>query len=49
MDIKVRSENLENKLKQIIARTDFLDCQRDLEARTASGLKLLKQDKRLIP
>ena len=49
MDIKITSKNTENNLKQILARTDFINCEQYLEARTAADLKLLKQNKRLVP
>jgi len=48
MNIKITSKNIENNLKQIISRTDFLDYGQYLEARTAADLKLLKQNKRLM-
>ena len=48
MNIKITSKNIENNLKQIISRTDFLDYMQYLEARTAADLKLLKQNKRLM-
>ena len=47
MNIKITSKNIENNLKQIISRTDFLGYEQYLEARTAADLKLLKQNKRL--
>ena len=48
MNIKITRKNIENNLKQIISRTDFLDYEQYLEARTAADLKLLKQNKRLL-
>jgi len=48
MNIKITSKNVENNLKQIISRTDFIDYEQYLEARTAADLKLLKQNKRLM-
>ena len=48
MNIKIKSKNIENNLKQILSRTDFLDYEQYLEARTAADLKLLKQNKRLM-
>ena len=48
MDIKITSKNTENNLKQILAKTDFLNYEQYLEARTAADLKLLKQSKRLM-
>ena len=48
MNIKITSKSIENNLKQIISRTDFLDYEQYLEARTAADLKLLKQNKRLM-
>ena len=48
MDIKITSKNTENNLKQILAKTDFLNYEQYLEARTAAALKLLKQNKRLM-
>ena len=48
MNIKITSKNIENNLKQIISRTDFLDYEQYLEARTAADLKLIKQNKRLL-
>ena len=47
MDIKITNKNVENNLKQILSRTDFMDCEQYLAARTAADLKLLKQNKRL--
>ena len=41
------NRKLENNLKQILAKTDFLNYEQYLEARTAADLKLLKQNKRL--
>ena len=40
MDIKITSKNTENNLKQILAKTDFLNYEQYLEARTAADLKL---------
>ena len=48
MNIKDINRNLENNLKQILAKTDFLNYEQYLEARTAADLKLLKQNKRLM-
>ena len=48
MNIKITSKNIENNLKQIISRTDFLNYEQYLEARTAADLKLLKQNKRIL-
>ena len=48
MDIKITSKNTENNLKLIPVKTDFLNLEQYLEARTAADLKLLKQNKRLI-
>ena len=48
MNIKNINRNLENNLKQILAKTDFLNYEQYLEARTAADLKLLKQNKRLM-
>ena len=48
LDIKIISKNTENNLKQILAKTDFLNYEQYLEARTAADLKLLKQNKRLM-
>ena len=48
MNIKITSKSTENNPKQIISRTDFLDYEQYLEARTAADLKLLKQNKRLM-
>ena len=48
MDIKIKSKNTENNLKQILAKTDLSNYEQYLEARTAADLKLLKQDKRLV-
>ena len=48
MNIKITSKNTENNLKQIIAKTDFIDYEQYLQARTAADLKLLKQNKRLM-
>ena len=47
MNIKITSKNIENNLRQIISRTDFLNYEQYLEARSAADLKLLKQSKRL--
>ena len=47
MNIKITRKNTENNLKQILAKTDFLNLEQYLEARTAADLKLLKQNKRL--
>lgn len=47
MNIKITSKNTENNLKQIIAKTDFIDYEQYLQARTAADLKMLKQNKRL--
>ena len=48
MNIKTTSKTIENNLKQIVSRTDFLDYEQYLEARTAADLKLLRQNKRLM-
>ena len=48
MNIKITSKNTENNLKQIIAKTDFIDYEQYLQARTAADLKMLKQNKRLM-
>lgn len=48
MILKVTSKTLESNLKQILSKTDFLDAQQYLEARVATDLKLLKQNKRLF-
>ena len=48
MDIKITSKTIENNLKLILAKTDFLNLEQYLEARTAADLKLLKQNKRLM-
>ena len=48
MSIKITGKTIENNLKQIVSRTDFLDYEQYLEARTAADLKLLKQNKRLM-
>ena len=48
MEIKIASNHTENNLKQILAKTDFLNLEQYLEARTAADLKLLKQNKRLM-
>ena len=45
--IKITSKNTENNLKQILAKTDFLNYEQYLQARTTADLKLLKQNKRL--
>ena len=48
MDIRITSKNNKNNLKQILVKTDFLNYEQYLEARTASDLRLLKQNKRLV-
>ena len=48
MNIKDINRDLENNLKQILVKTDFLNYEQYLEARTAADLKLLKQNKRLM-
>ena len=48
MDIKITSKHIENNLKQILVKTDFLNYEQYLEARTTADLKLLKQNKRLM-
>ena len=48
MDIGITSKNNENNLKQILAKTDCLNYEQYLEARTAADLRLLKQNKRLV-
>ena len=48
MNLKNINRNLENNLKQILTKTDFLNYEQYLEARTAADLRLLKQNKRLV-
>ena len=48
MILKITSKTLENNLKHILSKTDFLDAQQYLEARVTADLKLLKQNKRLF-
>ena len=48
MNIKIESKTIGNNLKQILEKTDFLNYEQYLEARTAADLKLLKQNKRLM-
>ena len=48
MSIKIQGKNTESNLKQILIKTDFLNYEQYLEARTAADLKLLKQNKRLM-
>ena len=48
MSIKIQGKNTEINLKQILTKTDFLNYEQYLEARTAADLKLLKQNKRLM-
>ena len=48
MSIKIQGKNIESNLKQILTKTDFLNYEQYLEARTAADLRLLKQNKRLV-
>ena len=48
MSIKIQGKQIESSLKQILAKTDFLNYEQYLEARTAADLRLLKQNKRLV-
>ena len=48
MSIKIQGKNIESNLKQILTKTDFLNYEQYLEARTAADLRLLKQNKRLM-
>ena len=48
MNIKITNKITENDLKQILAKTEFLNYEQYLEARTAVDIKLLKQNKRLM-
>ena len=48
MSIKIQGKKIEANLKQILAKTDFLNYEQYLEARTAADLRLLKQNKRLV-
>ena len=48
MSLKIQSKKIESNLKQILAKTDFLNYEQYLEARTAADLRLLKQNKRLV-
>ena len=48
MSIKIQGKNTESNLKQILTKTDFLNYEQYLEARTAADLRLLKQNKRLV-
>jgi len=48
MNSRITNKNTEKNLKQILAKTDFLNYEQYLEARTAADLKLLKQNKRLM-
>ena len=48
MSIKIQGKEIEINLKQILAKTDFLNYEQYLEARTAADLRLLKQNKRLV-
>ena len=47
MSINITNKIIENNLKQIVSKTDFLDREQYLQARTTADLKLLKQNKRL--
>ena len=44
MSINITNKIIEDNLKQTVSKTDFLDREQYLQART---LKLLKQNKRL--
>jgi len=48
MSVKIQGKNIESNLKQILMKTDFLNYEQYLEARTAADLRLLKQNKRLV-
>ena len=48
MSINITNKIIEDNLKQIVSKTDFLNYEQYLEARTAADLKLLKQNKRLM-
>ena len=48
MSIKIQGRKIENNIKKILAKTDFLNYDQYLEARTAADLRLLKQNKRLV-
>ena len=48
MSINITNKIIEDNLKQIVSKTDFLDYEQYLEARTAADLRLLKQNKRLM-
>ena len=47
MSINITNKIIEDNLKQIVAKTDCLDREQYLQARTTADLKLLKQNKRL--
>ena len=47
MSINITNKIIEDNLKQIVAKTDFLDREQYLQTRTTADLKLLKQNKRL--
>ena len=47
MSINITNKTIEDNLKQIVSKTDFLDREQYLQARTTADLKLLKQNKRL--
>ena len=48
MSINITNKIIEDNLKQIVSKTDFLDREQYLQARTTADLKLLKQNKRLM-
>ena len=48
MSIKIQGKKIESNLKQILTKTDFLNYEQYLEARTTADLKLLKQNKSLM-
>ena len=48
MSIKIQGKKIESNLKQILTKTDFLNYEQYLEARTATDLKLLRENKRLM-
>ena len=47
MSINITNKIIEDNLKQIVSKTDSLDREQYLQARTTADLKLLKQNKRL--
>ena len=47
MSINITNKIIEDNLKQIVSKTDFLYREQYLQARTTADLKLLKQNKRL--